>query len=84
LPDVSQNSCLSDRFHVVAPDLPGFGHTTLPSSDKFTYTFAYKRDLPEAEVQFLDTGHFALETPASEIAEAIGEFLERARQEEHE
>jgi pimeloyl-ACP methyl ester carboxylesterase len=43
---------------------------------------AYKRDLPEAEVQFLDTGHFALETHASEIAEAIGEFLERERQEE--
>ena len=43
---------------------------------------AYKRDLPEAEVQFLDTGHFALETHASEIAEAIGEFLKRQRHEE--
>jgi pimeloyl-ACP methyl ester carboxylesterase len=31
---------LADRFHLVAPDLPGFGHTTLPSRDKFTYTFA--------------------------------------------
>ena len=30
---------LSDRFHVVAPDLPGFGRTALPSRDKFTYTF---------------------------------------------
>ena len=30
---------LSDRFHMVAPDLPGFGRTTLPSRDKFTYTF---------------------------------------------
>jgi pimeloyl-ACP methyl ester carboxylesterase len=30
---------LSDRFHLVAPDLPGFGHTTLPSRDKFAYTF---------------------------------------------
>jgi pimeloyl-ACP methyl ester carboxylesterase len=36
---------------------------------------AYKRDLPHAEVRFLDTGHFALETHATEIAEAIGEFL---------
>ena len=44
---------------------------------------AYKRDLPEAEVRFLDTGHFALETHASEIAEAIGEFLARERHEEH-
>ena len=40
---------------------------------------AYKRDLPEAKVQFLDTGHFAVETHAPEIAEVIGEFLERQR-----
>jgi pimeloyl-ACP methyl ester carboxylesterase len=37
---------------------------------------AYKRDLPNAEVRFLDTGHFALETHAAEIAQAIGDFLE--------
>ena len=43
---------------------------------------AYKRDLPEADVQFFDTGHFALETHASEIAEVIGEFLKRQRHEE--
>jgi pimeloyl-ACP methyl ester carboxylesterase len=36
---------------------------------------AFKRDLPEAEVQFLDTGHFALETHAEEIAAAIAKFL---------
>jgi pimeloyl-ACP methyl ester carboxylesterase len=36
---------------------------------------AYKRDLPEAEVQFLDTGHFALETHVNEIAEAMRDFL---------
>lgn len=36
---------------------------------------AYKRDLPNAQVQFLDTGHFALETHANEIAEAIRVFL---------
>jgi pimeloyl-ACP methyl ester carboxylesterase len=32
---------------------------------------AFKRDLPDAQVRFLDTGHFALETHAAEIAEAI-------------
>jgi pimeloyl-ACP methyl ester carboxylesterase len=36
---------------------------------------AYKRDLPNAEVRFLDTGHFALETHAAEIARAIFDFL---------
>ena len=30
---------LADRVHVVAPDLPGFGRTSMPPRDKFTYTF---------------------------------------------
>ena len=36
---------------------------------------AFKRDLPEAIVRFFDTGHFALETHAAEIAAAIRDFL---------
>jgi pimeloyl-ACP methyl ester carboxylesterase len=36
---------------------------------------AFKRDIPGAVVRFLDTGHFALETHAAEIAEAIRDFL---------
>jgi pimeloyl-ACP methyl ester carboxylesterase len=36
---------------------------------------AFKRDIPEADVRFLDTGHFALETHVDEIATAIGQFL---------
>lgn len=38
---------------------------------------AYKRDIPNAEVHFLETGHFALETHSQEIASAIREFLGR-------
>jgi pimeloyl-ACP methyl ester carboxylesterase len=30
---------LADRFHIVAPDLPGFGQSDMPSREKFTYTF---------------------------------------------
>jgi pimeloyl-ACP methyl ester carboxylesterase len=30
---------LADRFHVVAPDLLGFGQSDMPSRDSFTYTF---------------------------------------------
>ncbi|MCP3373365.1 alpha/beta fold hydrolase [Bradyrhizobium cajani] len=36
---------------------------------------AFKRDNPNAVVQFFDTGHFALETHAREIADAIRAFL---------
>jgi pimeloyl-ACP methyl ester carboxylesterase len=38
---------------------------------------AFKRDLPESVVRFFDTGHFALETHAAEIAATINEFLTR-------
>ena len=36
---------------------------------------AFKRDIPGASVQFLPTGHFALETHLKEIASAVREFL---------
>jgi len=36
---------------------------------------AFKRDMPDAVVRFLDTGHFALETHANEVAKAILDFL---------
>jgi pimeloyl-ACP methyl ester carboxylesterase len=36
---------------------------------------AFKRDIPDATVRFLDTGHFALETHAAEIATAIHDFF---------
>ncbi|MGF6885463.1 pimeloyl-ACP methyl ester carboxylesterase [Nocardia sp. GAS34] len=36
---------------------------------------AFRRDLPDARIEFLDTGHFALETHAAEIAGAIRGFL---------
>jgi len=38
---------------------------------------AYKRDLPDGQVHFLDTGHFALETHSAEIATFIRSFLGR-------
>ncbi len=38
---------------------------------------AFKRDIPEADVRFFETGHFALETHAEPIATAIREFLSK-------
>jgi pimeloyl-ACP methyl ester carboxylesterase len=38
---------------------------------------AFRRDIPEAEVIVFDTGHFALETDAREIADVIRAFLAR-------
>jgi len=39
---------------------------------------AFKRDNPQAEVRFLDTGHFAIETHGAEIAAAMLAFLARS------
>jgi len=39
---------------------------------------AFKRDLPKAELHYLDAGHFALETEAPTVAGYIRDFLPRA------
>lgn len=39
---------------------------------------AFQRDNPKAEVQFLNSGHFAIETHGNEIAAAMLEFLDRS------
>ena len=38
---------------------------------------AFKRDIPSADVRFVDSGHFALETHAREIGAAMREFLRK-------
>ena len=40
---------------------------------------AFKQDIPGAQVHFFDTGHFALETHAKEIAALISNFLARGK-----
>jgi pimeloyl-ACP methyl ester carboxylesterase len=40
---------------------------------------AYLRDLPDAELHLLDTGHFALEEKLPEITQLIADFLDRTR-----
>ena len=36
---------LADKFHIVAPDLPGFGRSSMPSRSEFTYTFDHLADV---------------------------------------
>lgn len=40
---------------------------------------AFKRDIPNTEMHFFDTGHFALETHCDEIAAVIRQFLARIK-----
>lgn len=43
---------LADRFHLVAPDYPGFGQSSMPAVDEFEYTFD---NLSNVVSKFIDT-----------------------------
>ena len=36
---------LADKFHLIAPDYPGFGYSSMPSLDEFEYTFDHIADI---------------------------------------
>jgi pimeloyl-ACP methyl ester carboxylesterase len=51
---------LSDRFHIVAPDLPGFGQSDMPSRDRFSYTFAKLAEVIERFTEVIGLVRFAI------------------------
>jgi pimeloyl-ACP methyl ester carboxylesterase len=51
---------LSDRYHLIAPDYPGFGYSATPSPEDFTYTFDHLADVMEAFVDAIGLPRYAL------------------------
>jgi pimeloyl-ACP methyl ester carboxylesterase len=51
---------LADRFHVVAPDYPGFGHSSMPSVDEFEYTFDRLAEVMEGFIAALGLDRYSL------------------------
>ena len=51
---------LDGKYHVIAPDLPGFGFSDAPSHDKFDYTFDNMAKTMQAFIDELGLKHFAL------------------------
>jgi len=51
---------LADRYHVVAPDLPGFGFTHAPDRASFPYTFERLAGVIDRFTEVLDLKRFAL------------------------
>jgi pimeloyl-ACP methyl ester carboxylesterase len=51
---------LADRYHVIAPDYPGFGHSERPSVDDFDYTFDSLADHVDALLDHLGLARYAL------------------------
>jgi pimeloyl-ACP methyl ester carboxylesterase len=52
---------LSDRYHVVAPDLPGFGFSSVPSREQYRYTFDNLAKTIDAFTQTLHLDHYAIQ-----------------------
>jgi pimeloyl-ACP methyl ester carboxylesterase len=42
---------LADKFHLVAPDYPGFGNSSMPTVDEFEYTFDHLADIVDKFVE---------------------------------
>lgn len=51
---------LADRYHLIAPDYPGFGHSDAPSPDAFGYTFDHLAEVIERFVETLGLDCYVL------------------------
>lgn len=51
---------LEQRYHVIAPDYPGFGHSEMPDRTKFRYSFAHFAELTDTLLTRLGAKHYAL------------------------
>ncbi|MBK9385884.1 MAG: alpha/beta hydrolase [Planctomycetes bacterium] len=51
---------LADEYRVIAPDYPGFGHSSMPARDKFAYTFDNLADVVEQFTEKLELKTYAL------------------------
>jgi len=51
---------LATKYHVIAPDYPGFGHSAVPPREKFEYTFAHLTDLTDRLLTELRIERYAL------------------------
>lgn len=53
-------SDLADRFHLVAPDYPGFGNSSMPTVNEFDYTFDHLADVMEKFTEALELSKYSL------------------------
>ena len=51
---------LADRYHVIAPDYPGYGQSDAPDPTRFTYTFAHQTDVLDKLVTQLGAKRYAM------------------------
>ncbi|HEY9642006.1 MAG TPA: alpha/beta hydrolase [Coleofasciculaceae cyanobacterium] len=53
-------SALADQFHLVAPDYPGFGYSSMPTVDEFDYSFDHLAEIIEKFIVAIDLKKYSL------------------------
>ncbi|MBW4640345.1 MAG: alpha/beta hydrolase [Gloeocapsa sp. UFS-A4-WI-NPMV-4B04] len=51
---------LAEHFHLVAPDYPGFGNSSMPTVNEFDYTFDHLADVMEKFTEALELSKYSL------------------------
>ena len=51
---------LADKYHVIAPDYPGYGNSSMPSVDEFEYTFDNMTNIVDKLVQKIGVQKYSL------------------------
>jgi len=51
---------LADKFHLVAPDYPGFGYSSMPPVDKFEYTFDHLAEIVDKLITQIGLERYSL------------------------
>lgn len=51
---------LADKFHLVAPDYPGYGNSSMPTVDEFDYTFDHLAQIVEKFITAIDLKKYSL------------------------
>ena len=51
---------LADKYHVVAPDYPGYGYSSMPSAEEFDYTFDNLAEVVEKVTERLELKHYSI------------------------
>ena len=51
---------LADRFHLVAPDYPGYGNSSMPTVNEFDYTFDRLAEIVEKFITAIDLKKYSL------------------------
>ncbi len=51
---------LADRYHIIAPDYPGYGHSSAPSVTEFDYTFDHLAEVMDSFIEQVGVPRYSL------------------------